>query len=1049
MSRGVAALLALALVALAPLGAATAQPSATPILRIEPGMHTDQVRRIAATADGESFVTISADKTARVWGVDGTLLRTLRPPIEDGAEGTLRALAISSERQIAVVAGATGAAWGREALVYIFALDRDRMQRLPSGVGAEVSALAFAPGGQLLVIGFDGHPGLVLFNFESGERLITPALGFRGAVTGLAFDAAGNLAVGTADGLVHLFNPRFQPVRPARQLPEGGRPGDLAFSPDGRLLAVGLANMPGVRLLDARTLEPRGAPPLGNALGQVRQSLEAVAWTSGPGNQQMLHAAGYVLTPQGQSAVLRWGNLAAPPLAVTPAGNDRLFSLASLPGAQLAFAGGEPIWGVIGADARPRLRLERQGGDFRQAGAGLFRERPDGTEFGLFPDRGPGSFRVSPDGMVVEFGMQRGGQQPLRFDVVARSLEPAAPVPPALAAAPAQLPLRGWVNGTTPFLGQARLALDAGETARSAVPLPDGSGFLLGTDTNLRRYDNTGREVARVATPATVWGVRVSADGATAVLALGDGTIRWHELDHALRERAALFVHRDARRWILWTPEGLFDHADGGGQDLAGFHLNRRVQDSAEWVNFAQLHRVFYAADLVRLRLARGDERPIRERLAQIGDARQQLRRRPAPSVAIVALCYVERSGEERCQDHAGGAARTRGLARMRESSAPQPAAAAAASQAFELPPGVTRVRLRAQIADRGGGVGQTDLILNTRNIGRTADTRGLGRVGVGQTAGAAANPVAGAAQTGLLDFDRLVELDPGLNTIQVRAFDAENDTFGQSAVLELRAAAPPPPATRGLPVLHVLSIGVDDYAATSDAGLRPLFSAVADARALVGLLQTRLAGDYSRINPILLADREASLAGIEAAFTRLRDEAKPEDTVLVYLAGHGLAMPERYVFIPFLDGTADLDGAVRRSLDDRRLIELWSGVPARNTMLLIDTCHAGAFSMDFAGTLQNETGRLVLAAASAQQVAADRVPGFDHGPFSLAVQEALLGQAARRLVSGGTDQLSLGFHVRDRVPDLARRARVEQRVSFRLTNGELPSPFLLTRQAP
>jgi len=38
---------------------------------------------------------------------------------------------------------------------------------------------------------------------------------------------------------------------------------------------------------------------------------------------------------------------------------------------------------------------------------------------------------------------------------------------------------------------------------------------------------------------------------------------------------------------------------------------------------------------------------------------------------------------------------------------------------------------------------------------------------------------------------------------------------------------------------------------------------------------------------------------------------------------------------------------------------------------------------------------------------------------------------------------------VRDRVPELARRAQVEQRVSFRLTNGELPSPFLLTRQTP
>jgi uncharacterized caspase-like protein len=299
-----------------------------------------------------------------------------------------------------------------------------------------------------------------------------------------------------------------------------------------------------------------------------------------------------------------------------------------------------------------------------------------------------------------------------------------------------------------------------------------------------------------------------------------------------------------------------------------------------------------------------------------------------------------------------------------------------------------------------------------------------------------------------MLEYGRSIELDPGRNTLQMRVFDRGNETFGQSAVLELRTAAARQ-AAPVRPVLHVLAIGVDAYEATADAGLRSLLSAVSDAQSLVEMLQSRLSRDYDRVNPILVEDRNATLPGIEAAFARLRQEARPEDTVLVYLAGHGLALQDRYVFVPFLDGVADMDAIGRRSLDDRRLIELWSAIPARNTLLMIDTCHAGAFSMDFAGTLQNETGRLVLAAASAQQAAADRVPGTRHGPFALAVQEALRGEAARRLAADGTDQLTLGFHVRDRVPELARRAQVEQRVSFRLTNGELPSPFLLTRQTP
>ncbi len=1044
-----------------------AQPPTTPFLRIEPGMHTDQVRRIVATADGETLITASADKTLRVWGADGTLLRTLRPPIADGHEGALRAAAVSSERRLVAVGGTTGAAWGRDAQVYLLGLDRDRMQRLPTGVPAEITALAFAPGGARLAIGFQGQAGIAVFDFASSELVTAPTLGVRGGVTGMVFDEAGNLAVGAGDGHVHLFSPRLQPLRPARLLPEGGQPGDLAFSPDGRLLAVGLANMPVVRLFDARTLEPRGAPPLGAALGRERQNLAAVAWTMpGPG-QQALHAAGYVLDAQGRSAALRWTNLTAPPGMIVPLGSDTVFHLTPLPGGLLAYAGGEPAWGVVGGDGRHRLRLERQGGDFRSIAAGLFRARPDETDFGAFPERGPGGFRLSHDGMIVEFGMEAGGRRVLRFDAGRRAIEPVAspgaPDPAFRAAPSVSLPLRDWLNGATPAFRGRRLRLEPGEVVRSVQPLPASGGFLLGTDTHLRRFDGDGAEIARIAVHAAIWGVQVSGDGGQAVLAMGDGTLRWHDLDPAanLTERAALFVHRDGRRWILWTPEGFFDHADQGGQDLAGYHINRRAQDLAEWVNFAQLYRVFYAEDLVRLRLLRGDETPLRERLAAIGNVRRWLQQSPAPGITIAAVCFVERPGEgERCHEFGGGGgATTRGLGRLRENARPQvvsaanatviASATAPAAPVLELPAGVTHVRLRATLNDRGGGIGQTDLLLNERNVGRAQNARGLGRIQVGQPGGSggAGGPLQDAVQTGLLEYSRVVELDPGRNTLQLRAFEATNESFGQSAVLELRAA--PARAAARLPTLHVLAIGVDDYAATVPVGLRSLLSAVADAQSVIELLERRMARDYGRFNPILIQNDQASLSGIEAAFERLHREAAPEDTVVVYLAGHGLAQADRYLFIPFMSDAQDLEAVKAQSLDDRRLIALWSAVAARNTLLLIDTCHAGAFNMDFAGALQNETGRLVLAAASAQQEAADRVPGTLHGPFALAVQQALRGEVSRRPLADGIDQLTLGFHVRDRVPDLARRAQVEQRVSFRLSNGEVPSPFLLTRQAP
>jgi hypothetical protein len=1031
----------------APAARAQDQPPAAPFLRIETGMHTDQVRRVVASPDGALFATVSADKTARIWAADGALVRTLRPPIAGGHEGSLRAAALSAERRLLVTAGTTGSAWGRrEAIVYIFDLDGDRMQRLRTGVPAEVSALAFAPGGQRLVIGFADDAGLATFDFATNELVTAPNLGIRQGVTGLALDAAGNLAVGAGDGRVHLFGPQLARLAAPRPLPEGGQPGDLAFSPDGRMLAVGVVNMPAVRLLDGRTLEPRGTPRLAADLGRQRQHLRAVAWTRGANGQPVLHAAGYVLDPQGRSVALRWGNLTAAPAGVTPLGADAVFHLAALGDGRVAFAAGDPAWGTFGPDGRVVLQLDRQGNDHRAAAAGLFRVTPDGTEFGLFPDRGPGSFRVSPDGLVVEFGTLAGGVEPRRFDVLRRSLEPAAAAALPPPAERQSLPLRDWLNGASPQLGAQRLALDPSETARSAAPLPDGQGFLLGTDTGIRWFAADGRPVAAAATEATVFGIAIAAEARMAVLALGDGTLRWHDLEPGadLAERAAFFAHRDGRRWIMWTPEGFFDHSEEGGQDLAGFHLNRRAQDPAEWVNFSQLYRLFRAEELVRTRLSRGDEEPIRDRLAAIGDVRRLLQGGAAPGIVLTALCFAERAGEaERCQPVATAAAATRGLMRVRETARPPTVAAgpaaAPAVAALELPAGVTRVRLRATLTDRGGGIGQTDLFLNDRNVGRSGETRGLGRARPAQP-----QPTPAAAPA---EYERVLDLDPGVNTLQLRAFDAQNETFAQSVVVQLRAA--PARSAPARPTLHVLAIGVNDYAATAAVGLRSLVSAVPDAEALVEALRARVAADYGGLNAILLTDRAATLDGIEAAFARLRAVVRPEDTVLIYLAGHGMALRDRYLFMPFQRGELELEAATAGALDDRRLVELWSALPARNSMLLIDTCHAGAFTMDFAGALQNETGRLVLAAASAQQVALDRVRGTRHGPFSLAIQEALRGEARRRMMDDATDQLTLGFHVRERTPALAAQAGVEQRVAFRLTNGDLPSPFPLTRLTP
>ncbi|MFO1268014.1 MAG: hypothetical protein U1F67_15330 [Rubrivivax sp.] len=57
------------------------------MLRVEAGMHVNTVRDVAVDAGGRFAVTVSEDKTARVWDVEsGVPQAVLRVPIDDGAE---------------------------------------------------------------------------------------------------------------------------------------------------------------------------------------------------------------------------------------------------------------------------------------------------------------------------------------------------------------------------------------------------------------------------------------------------------------------------------------------------------------------------------------------------------------------------------------------------------------------------------------------------------------------------------------------------------------------------------------------------------------------------------------------------------------------------------------------------------------------------------------------------------------------------------------------------------------------------------------------------
>lgn len=133
---------------------------ATPQLVLEAGGHQGVIRKLLFTADGRELVSVSDDKTIRVWSVssDGrraTLARTFRGQMEEGRGGMLAAAALSppdatgQQRWLAVGGSLAGLQADRDA-VRLHDYASGVVQALLYGHTSAVLALAFAPSGRWL-----------------------------------------------------------------------------------------------------------------------------------------------------------------------------------------------------------------------------------------------------------------------------------------------------------------------------------------------------------------------------------------------------------------------------------------------------------------------------------------------------------------------------------------------------------------------------------------------------------------------------------------------------------------------------------------------------------------------------------------------------------------------------------------------------------------------------------------------------------------------------------------------------------------------------------
>lgn len=396
-------------------------------------------------------------------------------------------------------------------------------------------------------------------------------------------------------------------------------------------------------------------------------------------------------------------------------------------------------------------------------------------------------------------------------------------------------------------------------------------------------------------------------------------------------QQIASLVADENGEWAFWAPSGYYD-ASFEGHRLFGWQINRGLDELPDFFLAAQFRAVL--------------ERPA-------------------------AMSRLLRSGTLEQAFRAAG------------TSTPADSASAIAN-AYRLKPEVT-ITSPPPGAPLGEGDAETKLRATIRTPAGALLTPPKA------FANGVVAPESRLLKTTYADGDRLDEYEWRLAVpsdpqvfVQVVASTAEEITATAERVLENRT-----PRRNQSPRLFLLAVGVDQY---RDAQIPKLRTPVRGVQALTDVVRNRSSRLY-QISATSLVDQQARRSSWNdlAASTaeQLRQDATPDDLLMIYLSGHGVQdlAGDNYHFIT---ANADFGEVMAGGYADCLSLEdfaQFADIPCRK-LVILDTCHSGA--------IQPMRHREMKAAVRALQQDMLVTLAASHGS-----EEAIEGLFSKRLIEG------------------------------------------------
>ena len=538
----------------------------------------------------------------------------------------------------------------------------------------------------------------------------------------------------------------------------------------------------------------------------------------------------------------------------------------------------------------------------------------------------------------------------------------------------------------------------AGHTApvTAAAFSPDGQYILTGSNDQMARLWNLkGEELqAFPGHPGPVWSVCFHPERPLVLTGTEKMAKIWRR---GAQEELASLIQIGAADWVVIAPSGLFDASPGAMRLL---HYSVFYEAASEYlaIDVEQLKSRYYEPGLLQKLLGYSDERI-----------------RPVEGFEEVRL---------------------------------YPKVAA------EIQQDTLIIRLQA----RNGGIGKVSIFINGKEVAEEANP--LPRVPNPQRDSLIRFPLSGQRQY-------LLRHPDSTNTISIRAYNEAGWLKSPAHHLEYQLSRARRSNAEGRssawegklnPKLYAICIGTSDYTGEQ----LDLQYADQDATMMARALQSvgtalftngdslevhclsTAAADSTGLEGTPVQWQFADKKNIEAAFRAVRQRAKAEDVLLVYLSGHGLARSGRdqTQFYYLTQGVAreeDLNDPATLAaytLSSEELTRWINDVPALKQVLIVDACNSGQVVEDLtAGAktlnssqirafdrMKDRTGMFVLSGSASDKVSYE-ASEYGQGLLTYALLQGMLGLATRKDRQGQdvVDVMELFQYARDEVPNLAR----------------------------